>query len=189
MINATVQPNHSQLNRINAAFKRIPRKMPRLLTQSVNYAGRRAKVQTAKAITTKVNMKAAAAKKRITLDKATKSSHPAAVIKIKGGKLPLIALKPNQNKKGVSFKIYKDQARQVEAGSFIQTMKSGHVGVFKRKAGPRLPIRELYTDSYVDEAVIVCVFKGHRRNIKRTANKNLKTETNRLIGREMDKLN
>ena len=66
-------------------------------------------------------------------------------------RIPLIYFKargpePSRGKgRGVSYALTGGRNRVADA--FISTMKSGHRGVFKRKAGPRLPIQELYGPS------------------------------------------
>ncbi len=74
-----------------------------------------------------------------------------AEIRIPGQRLPLIDFKAKQNDIGTSVEILKGQ-RKTLTHSFVQTMKSGHKGVFERvntgtKAIDALPIREKYTVS------------------------------------------
>jgi hypothetical protein len=60
------------------------------------------------------------------------------------GPTPLADFGARQTSKGVSVMIYKGGGRQVIPGSFLATMKSGHVGVFTRMGKKRLPIQERY---------------------------------------------
>lgn len=71
-------------------------------------------------------------------------NHLIAVVTASGNPLPLSGFAPRETRKGVSISVRKG-VRKVLAGSFIARMKSGHVGVFMRRAAKRLPIDEKYT--------------------------------------------
>jgi hypothetical protein len=40
--------------------------------------------------------------------------------------------------------------RELVPGGFVATMRSGHEGIFKRKGGPRLPIKEQFTVKFAE---------------------------------------
>lgn len=63
-------------------------------------------------------------------------------VDVSGGAVPLVAYPHRQTKKGVSVEVNRGK-RTLLAGSFVATMKSGHVGVFRRRGKARLPIEEL----------------------------------------------
>lgn len=60
-----------------------------------------------------------------------------------GRRTQVIDADARQTAKGVTVRIGKQ--RKLIRGAFIATMKSGHVGVFNRRTGKRLPIDEIYT--------------------------------------------
>jgi len=63
-------------------------------------------------------------------------------VDVSGEPVPLVAYPHRQTKKGVSVEVNKGK-RTLVRGSFVASMKSGHVGVFRRRGEARLPIREL----------------------------------------------
>ncbi len=68
---------------------------------------------------------------------------------VSGEPVPLLAYPGRQTKKGVSVEVNRDK-RTVLKGAFVASLKSGHVGVFQRRAKARLPIKELFGSRPVD---------------------------------------
>jgi hypothetical protein len=68
-----------------------------------------------------------------------------ASLEARGARLPLIAFKARAGRGGVRARLPGGAGHYPRA--FIATMPSGHVGVFQRKAAPRLPIVELHGPS------------------------------------------
>lgn len=79
-----------------------------------------------------------------------------------GKPVPLYAYPHRRTPKGVAVKVNKGKTSLVRS-AFVARMRSGHVGIFKRKGKTRLKIRELYGSRPVDvmlkegEAIIVLV--------------------------------
>lgn len=66
------------------------------------------------------------------------------LIQSSGTPLPLIDFSANQTKAGVSVQVKKKNPRSVLKGAFIQTMKSGHKGVFWREYhGAKGPVKKI----------------------------------------------
>lgn len=65
-------------------------------------------------------------------------------VRASGAPMPVAAFPFRPTKRGVSVLINVG-GRTVIPHAFSATLKSGHVGVFKREGKTRLPIRELYT--------------------------------------------
>lgn len=70
-------------------------------------------------------------------------------IDVAGDPVPLVAYPHRQTKKGVSVEVNRGK-RTLIAGAFVATMKSGHLGVFRRRGKGRLPIDELRGSRPVD---------------------------------------
>ena len=70
-------------------------------------------------------------------------------IRIKHKAKALSKFRARQNKKGVAASIKKGK-RKTYLGTFMATMRSGHIGVYKRKGKQRLPIKELYGPSTME---------------------------------------
>jgi hypothetical protein len=68
---------------------------------------------------------------------------------VSGAPVPLVAYPHRQTRKGVSVEVNRGK-RTLLKGSFVATMQSGHVGVFRRKGKTRLPIEELRGSRPVD---------------------------------------
>lgn len=87
----------------------------------------------------------------LTLQRAKGSdpTHMKWAVKVSGEPVPLVAYPHRQTKKGVSVEVNRGK-RTLVKGSFVATMKSGHVGVFHRRGKARLPIRELRGSRPVD---------------------------------------
>jgi hypothetical protein len=109
----------------------------------------------------------AEASKRVRARKAIRGSYVRAALKLrrpKGGggissmewavdvsgkPVPLYAYPHRQTKKGVSVQVNRGK-RTLLAGAFVATMRSGHVGIFRRRGKERLPIEELRGSRPVD---------------------------------------
>ena len=70
-------------------------------------------------------------------------------LNVSGEAVPLVAYPHRQTKKGVSVEVNRGK-RTLVKGSFTATMKSGHMGVFRRVGAARLPIQELRGSRPVD---------------------------------------
>lgn len=70
-------------------------------------------------------------------------------VNVSGEPMPLVAYPHRQGKKGVTVEVNRGK-RTLVKGAFVATMKSGHVGVFRRTSKARLPIRELLGSRPVD---------------------------------------
>jgi hypothetical protein len=84
---------------------------------------------------------------QITISRATRRFEGLEVaITAKGRRsLPIAIFQARQTKAGVSFRIKRTGGRKQLGGSFVAKMRSGHVGVYRRKGKARLPIEEQFT--------------------------------------------
>lgn len=82
--------------------------------------------------------------KQMRVDEATQQRLTSRVI-ISGKRIPLADFKARQTRRGVSADT--GGGRKVYPGTFLATMKSGHLGVFARRGKARLPIDERYGPS------------------------------------------
>lgn len=71
------------------------------------------------------------------------------VMNVSGKPVPVAAYPIRQTAAGVMAEINTGRKSLIK-GAFISTMRSGHIGVFRRKGSARLPIRELYTTRLSD---------------------------------------
>lgn len=104
-----------------------------------------------KRITSRKRIKGKYVSRAITLARAKGSDIPGLewAVNLSGAPVPLIAYPARQTRKGVSVEVNRGK-RTLIPGAFIATMRSGHVGVFRRRGKSRLPIKELLGSRPVD---------------------------------------
>lgn len=129
------------------AMRQYSAKMPagtkRSISRALNKALARTKTQAARVISDKRNIKVGRASKDMRPVRASPAK-PVAMIIARGHPIPLYEVKGSkrQTKKGVVAKIDSKGGPVLFPGTFIATMKSGHVGVFERQTIKSLPINE-----------------------------------------------
>ncbi|MCK4340287.1 MAG: phage tail protein [Phycisphaerae bacterium] len=166
----TVRPDEQQYRRLNELFERFPREVPKVTARAANRTATKVRTLILRAITKTINVKRKDITGHmhtfggVTVRKAT-WSHPVALVRVTGRRIPLYRFgaraKAKRNVRmsdlrtrrrikrrvsgGVYYRIRRGQARRLLVGAFIATMRTGHVGVFKRKSPSvrRLPIIEL----------------------------------------------
>lgn len=130
------------------AMRRFVRDMPaagrRTMARSMNKAITMTRTMAAREISGRRNILVGRAKKELRLQRAS-ASRPVAAIHASGYPIPLIDVKgaKRQTKRGVVAKIEAGEPGHLFEGAFIATMKSGHIGVFRREQSHNLPIREI----------------------------------------------
>lgn len=106
------------------------------IVRALNTTANSAKIEASRDIRNAgYQLKATAIKKSITVYRATISNLKAEVVATGKG-IPRIAFNAKQTAKGVTYAI--KGPRVLIPSAFVQTMKSGHRGVFKRKPGTQM---------------------------------------------------
>lgn len=138
-----VKYDKAQLERVRRLLREVPNQMSTVMSRGINRTARSAIVEIARRIAAKAKIKQTAIKKGITLHKATRRIWQA-TLDLTKKRIPLIVFKARQTKKGISYQIEKAGGRKRIPSAFIQTMPSGHKGVFRRHmpTTKRLPIIE-----------------------------------------------
>ncbi|MDY0882302.1 phage tail protein [Dongia soli] len=108
---------------------------------AVNDTARQANNLAVKLVAKESGLKSSDVRKRVRIIRASRSTLTA-IVRGSGRALPLYTFNARQTKAGVSAKAW--GKRKVYRGSFIATMRTGHVGVFTRTGDDRLPIKELF---------------------------------------------
>jgi len=128
------------LARVQLMLKEVPREMPAIISRSINQTAQSAKAEITRRLAAEVNLPQNRIRQGIVIHKAARKSWQA-VIDVFSKRIPLIFFAARRLKKGVSYQISKAEGRkQIKedpATVFIQTMPSGHKGVFRR-VGPAL---------------------------------------------------
>jgi hypothetical protein len=84
-----------------------------------------------------------------------------------GARIPLFRFRARQTRSGVTARLPGGAGQY--PGAFIATMRSGHTGVFKRRASGRLPISELHGPSVpkvFEKFIPAGIARGHEQLIK-----------------------
>ena len=162
----SVKLDEQQFRRIQSLLRAVPNKIPQVMSGAINKTAASTKVEIARLIAAKAKMKQKGIKKGIWIQKATRRRW-LATLNITSRRIPLIYLKVRKTKKGVVYQgpgdVYANKQKIGKAGliasAFKQKMpKSGHKGVFLRRAGAKhkmkkggwtgaLPIDELFGPS------------------------------------------
>ena len=98
---------------------------------------------------------------------------------VTGRRLALYAFRARPTLRGVSYDL--GRGRKVLAGAFIATMRSTHVGVFKRRAKTRLPIDERFGPSLPHVFVARKIAEAREALAREALIKNLKHEIAFLV--------
>jgi len=172
-----------KLKGIERMLAGIPRALPKVVTRALNKTATGARAETVREIAAQVIIKQAEIRRNIVLKRAS-WRYWVASLRIKGRRIPLIAFRARQTKRGATYQIARTGGRKKLPHAFLATMPSGHKMVAKRKGMARLPIRELRGPS------VVGVFEGTRGLAARLlgkANRRLAVEINRQIAVLLEK--
>lgn len=154
-----VQQAVKQLSKLTAQLS--PENVALGTARAINHTIAKGKTEASRQIRSVYNIKAKEVGKAISITKSTRTSLEGS-INISGSPMPIVAFSPRQTRKGVAVTIKKGSRKTIQR-AFIQTMKSGHRGVYARgtygsdgfkfrrrrvkTSGPDLPIQELLTTS------------------------------------------
>lgn len=129
--------------------------LPRATTRSVNKTAKQVQSVAVKLIAKDVGITQKNVRKSMVFKRATSGSQRS-VITAMGKRIPLMAMKARQVRRGITYRGQGGKRKSVE-GAFITTMPKGHRSVFKRKGKARLPIVKLHGPSvpkiFVKDAV------------------------------------
>ena len=128
-----IQINRRQMRSAMRLLARVPNGWPRAASRAVNRTARRARTWIVRQISSETKLRQTDVRKAIILRRASYRLLEAHLL-ISGGRIPLIRLGARQTKKGVTYRDWRQPGRKLLRGRyFIQTMPSGHRGVFWRK--------------------------------------------------------
>lgn len=131
-MNVSIKFNEADVANVKTMLKEAPKIAPKVLSRAINDTLAGVKTDAS----TEVRAVITASKKAVD---ATFKTTKATVMQLSGkvsstgAPLPLIGFSARQVKAGVSVQVKKARQRSVIKGAFIQTMKSGHKGVFWRQ--------------------------------------------------------
>ena len=113
--------------------------------QALNRTLQRSRTQMTNTIGEKLNLRKKTIRELISIQKANKNTGLIGKLTVKHKPVPLIEYNAKQNRKGVSFKVFKDRPRQLVKHAFICQDKRSRSTVFRRDIGAgRLRIKPLH---------------------------------------------
>ena len=126
-----VKIDEQRLKAIRQMLRGIPKAMPRMMSRSINRTLTSARSGAAKGIGAEVKIRVSSIRKAIGIEKAT-FRRWSGTLNVRGRRVPLIEFAARQGKKGTAFTLTPGGGRMRIASAFVQTMPSGHRGVFVR---------------------------------------------------------
>lgn len=142
MMVITVQLNG--LTQFQNVLARAGAQIEQKAQQAINRTLQRARTQMTNAVGEKLNLKKKTIRELISIQRANKIMGLMGKLTVKNKTVPLMEYNAKQNRKGVSFKIFRDRPRQLIKHAFITPDSRGRDTVFKRETQARLKIKPLY---------------------------------------------
>ena len=142
-MNITLKLNDTDVAHVKTMLRGIEDVVPKVLSRAINDTLAGVKTDASAEIRTIITAKKSAVDATFKTLKAT-VTFLSGMVQNSGAPLPLIDFSANQTKAGVSVQVKKKNPRAVLKGAFIQTMKSGHKGVFWREyRGAKGPVKKI----------------------------------------------
>lgn len=146
-----IEVESKNIDQLAKILKDIPEKTQKKIIDATNDAALKMKDESEKAASGTYLLGQDDLKKTMSISPAIEGKLSASVIS-KGNANPLLKFKVSPSNPGERVDILKAQVKRASSlkgikGAFVQVMKSGHVGVFKRDGAKSLPISQLYSVS------------------------------------------
>jgi hypothetical protein len=142
MLAIQVKIEKDSLRQAEFILRAIPRALPRVMMRAINRTVDTAATDLKRQVGQRLNVKLGEIARGIGKKKASRTNW-SGHITARGYRFSLVGLKgTRQTRRGVSYRISASEGRKLIESGFIQTMPSGHRGVFLRKDVARLPIGE-----------------------------------------------
>ena len=166
-----LQVNPEQLAALTEELRSLPHGLERVVTRAINKVAGHLYAETIRRIAQASHLMPSRIRRYVRLRRA-RWADMQAIVRIRGGRIPLIEAHARQTKRGVTFQALEglpvavsrhgaafedlpgSRGRSLIEHAFIALMPTGYRGVFIRRDAARLPIDELYIASPV------AVFQG-----------------------------
>lgn len=130
-----------QLADMRRMLRDVPLGFEKAFSRALNKVGVWARTRVMKMITREINIKLKDLRDRNVRLRRASFGRLFVVLSIVGRRIPLTHFSARQTKRGVTYRIRRSGRRQRIDDAFIQTMDSGHVGVFVRSGPARVSRR------------------------------------------------
>ena len=137
LVNINIGIPEAKLAEINAMLDGVPMGFQRALSRAINKVGVAARTQVLRMIVKEINVTQTELRDKNIRFRRASFDKLFAILEVKGNRIPLIKFGARRTNKGASYAIRRGQ-RTVAPHSFLQTMKSGHRGVYLRTGEPTL---------------------------------------------------
>lgn len=131
----------SDIRTLTKGLKRVGGNIPRAQTRALNKTLLKTRTQARKGIAKKFNLPAKVVNPTITSVNATRSKG-IAYLQGRGSRIPIYKTKGAKTQKRLGVSVNTGTGRRVIKHTFIATMPSGHIGIFKRTLG--VPVKRFY---------------------------------------------
>lgn len=122
-----------QSGELRASLRGLPDLVAVAKVRALNRTAIAVRAVAVQAIAANLGVPQSTVRDAIVIRQATRGN-PSAIIEASGSRLPLSAFRARQTARGVSYRIGA-QGRSLAPSAFLATLKSGHQGVFRRRAG------------------------------------------------------
>ncbi|MGO1502362.1 MAG: phage tail protein [Marinobacter sp.] len=184
MTQPSVRIDPKGLADVNNLLKAYRQGSKKALFRSVNYGAKQGRKAAVDGMAKKANLTKKRIREKTSMYFASLRNMSAKLV-IKGGSTPLIHFGARQTKKGVTFKLWKDEGRERYRHSFITKLSpGGNKGVYERDIGSpkydgRLPLR---AKSGPAVPVVYQKTPGLAQKAEETAAESMLKELNRQVG-------
>jgi len=147
----TVQVDKRQLAAVGRMLRGVRNGLPRAVTRGLNKVGRRARTKVVRALARATGIKQKNIRRYNLKLRLASYRRWLVLLAVFGKRIPVIALKARQRRRGVSYRF--QRKRTTIAGAFIARMppskRTGrrHRGVYVRRGRARVPLAEQFEES------------------------------------------
>lgn len=148
----SVNVNIKGLSQFQKSLKQTESNVTNKTQQALNRTLQRARTQMTNVVGEKLNLKKKTIRELTSIQRATKVTGLIGKLIVKNKPVPLLEYNAKQNRKGVSFKVFRNRSRQLIKHAFITPDARSRETVFKREGAARLKIKPLYGTRVTDVA-------------------------------------
>ncbi len=181
----TIEIREEQFERAKLVLSNVPKGIERAMASAINRAAQSGRTEAVKKVRERYIVKASTVREPLKIERASSSS-PIATLRAAGSVIPLskFKIRPSKPTPGkltpVSATVIKGKGGTISK-AFVARMPAGHVGVYRRKGRPRLPIMELYGPSAPQMIGNEEVMRALEEKAQQTLDERMEHEITRLL--------
>ena len=181
----TIEVREEQFERAKLVLSNVPKGIERAMASAINRAAQSGRTEAVKKVRERYIVKASTVREPLKIERASSSS-PIAILRAVGRVIPLSKFKIRPSKptpgrsKPVTATVIKGKGGTIPK-AFVARMPTGHVGVYRRKGRPRLPIMELYGPSVPQMIGNEEVMRALEEKAQQTLDERMEHDITRLL--------